>query len=180
MRLLVLDRDGVINKDSPDFIKAPEEWHALPGSLEAIARLSRNGWTVAVASNQSGVGRGYFDAATLAAINEKMRSEVAAAGGRLGRIVCCPHRPEAGCPCRKPRPGLLNQLATIYGVAPVELVVVGDSQRDIDAAHSVGARPLLVRTGNGATTEASMADPAIRVFDNLAAAAEALLAEGVE
>lgn len=177
MRLLVLDRDGVINEDSPDYIKSPEEWRPLPGSLEAIARLSNAGWSVAVASNQSGVARGLFDEATLRLINAKMRAAVEAAGGRLEHIVCCPHGPDVGCPCRKPRPGLLNQLATIYRAPPTSMTVVGDSLRDIEAARSVGARPILVRTGNGTTTEAELASPAVAVFDDLSAAADALLGE---
>lgn len=180
MALLVLDRDGVINEDSPDYVKSPDEWRALPGSLDAIARLCRGGWTVTVASNQSGVGRGYFDATALTAINKKMSKAVEAAGGRLGRIVCCPHRPEADCPCRKPRPGLLRQLATIYDTPPAELVAIGDSLRDIEAAQAVGARPILVRTGNGTAAEAALAGTGVSVFDDLAAAADALLAEAVK
>lgn len=175
MKVLALDRDGVINYESPDFIRTPDDWRPLPGSLEAIARLCAAGWQVAVATNQSGIGRGYLDAATLDAIHAKMRAAVAAAGGELGEIVYCPHLPDAGCPCRKPRPGLLNQLATIYGIPARELVVVGDSLRDIQAAASVGARAFLVRTGNGGASESAAPDK-VTVADDLAAVAGLLLA----
>ncbi len=178
MRLIVLDRDGVINEDSPNHIRAPEQWRALPGSLGAIAALCAGGWTVAVASNQSGVGRGFFDEATLDSINQKMRAEVASAGGVLGRIVYCPHLPTAGCPCRKPRPGLLNQLSTIYAVPTRDMLVIGDSQRDIEAALAVGARALVVRTGNGKATELALANSGVVVHDDLASVARELLSEG--
>jgi len=174
MKLLVLDRDGVINRESKDFIRKPEQWLPLPGSLEAIASLARAGWTIAVASNQSGLGRGYFDEATLEDIHAKMRSAVAAAGGELGRVVYCPHHPDAGCACRKPQPGLLNQLSTIYAVPTSEMIVVGDSLRDIDAALAVGARAILVRTGNGREHEARL--PAgVTAADDLRAVAQQLL-----
>ncbi len=176
MSVLVLDRDGVINHESPDFIRAPGDWNPLPGSLEAIARLSAGGWQVAVATNQSGVGRGYLDVATLDAIHDKMRRAVAGVGGELGEIVYCPHLPDAGCPCRKPRPGLLNQLATIYSVPARDLVIVGDSLRDLQAAAAVGARAYLVRTGNGRTSE-SAAPKDVTVADDLAAVAELLLTD---
>lgn len=177
MKLLVLDRDGVINKESSDFIRSPQQWQALPGSMEAIAALCRGGWTVAVASNQSGVGRGYFDEAMLAEIHAKMDAAVRSAGGQLGRVVYCPHHPDAGCPCRKPKPGLLRQLSTIYAVPASEMVVIGDSLRDIEAALAVGARAMLVRTGNGRSHEESLPE-GVGVHDNLLAASAALLAEG--
>ncbi len=174
MKLLVLDRDGVINQDSPDFIRTPDDWEPLPGSLAAIADLTRAGWTIAVATNQSGVGRGHLDTATLETIHDKMRREVRAAGGKLGRIVYCPHLPDAGCPCRKPKPGLLNQLASAYDVAANSLVMIGDSLRDVEAALTVDARALLVRTGNGGKAEASL-PKGVEVADDLAAAAKVLL-----
>lgn len=174
MRLVTLDRDGVINRESKDFIRTPDDWTPLPGSLEAIAELSRAGWTLAVASNQSGIARGYFDEQTLEQIHDKMRAAVRAAGGELGRVVYCPHAPEAGCPCRKPRPGLLNQLATIYALPAREMIVVGDSLRDIEAALAVGARAYLVRTGNGASSEARL-PPGALVAEDLRAVARLLL-----
>lgn len=171
MKLLVLDRDGVINQDSPDFICTPDDWAPLPGSLQAISELSAAGWTISVATNQSGVGRGYLDLATLDAIHDKMRKAVQAAGGELGRVVFCPHLPGAGCPCRKPRPGLLNQLASAYQQPAGSLVVIGDSLRDIQAALAVGARAILVRTGNGAHAEPDLPAGVVAVDDLLAASA---------
>ncbi len=176
MKLLVLDRDGVINHESKSFIRSPGQWRPLPGSLEAIAALCRAGWVIAVASNQSGIGRGLFDEATLADIHATMRAAVASAGGELGRIVYCPHSPDAGCPCRKPRPGLLNQLSTIYALPTDEMVVVGDSARDIEAAQAVGARAILVRTGNGRDHEAKVAG-AVAVADDLLAVSQLLIEE---
>lgn len=177
MKLLVLDRDGVINHESKEFIRTPEQWRPLPGSLEAIAAFCRAGWVVAVASNQSGVGRGLFNEATLDDIHATMRAAVSGAGGELGRIVYCPHTPDAGCPCRKPRPGLLNQLSTIYALPTAEMVVVGDSARDIAAAQAVGARAILVRTGNGRDHEATVSG-AVLVADDLLAVSQLLIEEG--
>lgn len=170
---MVLDRDGTINRDSADYVKSVAEWEALPGSPEAIARLNRAGYTVAVASNQSGLARGLFDEATLQAIHAKMRSAVREAGGEIDVIVWCPHHPDDGCDCRKPRPGLLHRLAEYYGVTLAGVPVIGDSRRDLDAARAAGARPVLVRTGNGASTEAAGAGD-VEVYDDLAAAARAL------
>ena len=136
--LVILDRDGVINEDSRAFVKSPAEWLPLPGSIEAIATLSRAGYTVAVASNQSGLARGLFDRA--------------AEGGKVARIVVCPHGPDDGCACRKPLPGLLTRLARHFGTTLDDVQVVGDSLRDLQAAVSAGAQPVLVRTGNGEKT----------------------------
>ncbi len=177
VRLVVLDRDGTINRDSAAYIKSPEEWVPLPGSLEAIARLNRAGYTVAVASNQSGLARGLFDETTLAEIHDRMRAAVIAAGGAIDRIVWCPHHPDAGCDCRKPRPGLLRRLAEHYGVRLERVPVIGDSARDLEAARAVGARPVLVRTGNGRRTEADGTAGEAEVCDDLAAAADALTGE---
>ncbi len=176
MKLLVLDRDGVVNEDSPDYIRSADDWRPLPGSLEAISALCASGWTVAVATNQSGVGRKYLDEPALERIHEKMRTAVAERGGEIDQIVYCPHLPEAGCPCRKPRPGLLNQLASIYGIPAAAMTVVGDSQRDITAAQAVNARAILVRTGNGKKAEASVG-PGVTVADDLAAVAQLLAVE---
>lgn len=172
-KLIVLDRDGVINRDSRDFVKSAAEWLPLPGSIEAIARLCDAGYTVAVASNQSGLARGLFDRRALRSMHAKLRRLVARAGGRVDRIVVCPHGPGDGCSCRKPKPGLLERLGRHYRVPLTGIPVVGDSLRDIEAAVAVGARPILVRSGNGRRSEAGLegvlADT--EVFDDLAAAA---------
>ena len=152
MKLVVLDRDGVINHDSSAYIKSPTEWRPLPGSLEAITRLRKGGWRVAVATNQAGVGRGLFDMATLSAIHSRMTAAVAGAGGHLDAIFFCPHAPEMQCGCRKPRPGMLHEIARRFAVEPTDMVMVGDSLRDLQAAQAAGARPVLVLTGNGADT----------------------------
>jgi D-glycero-D-manno-heptose 1,7-bisphosphate phosphatase len=173
VQLVILDRDGVINEDSPDFVKSAAEWIPLPGSLEAIAALNRSGYTVAVASNQSGLARGYFDREALEAMHDKFRRLLDDAEGRVDRIEICPHGPDGGCDCRKPAPGMIRRLIDHYGVDADSVVVVGDSLRDLEAAAAAGARPVLVRTGNGTTTEAEL--PATLrttpVFDDLAALA---------
>lgn len=174
--LVILDRDGVINRDSQDFIKAPEEFVPLPGSVEAIAELCRAGFAVVIASNQSGVGRGLFSCETLERIHAKLRDEVERAGGTITGIFVCPHRPDAGCDCRKPKPGLMRQIAATLHRDLRGVPVVGDSQRDLDAAMAVGARPILVRTGNGCATERRLAaDSGIPVYDDLRAAAAAIV-----
>lgn len=175
--LVVLDRDGVINRDSRNFVKSADEWLPLPGAPEAVARLSQGGFTVAVATNQSGLARGMFDRRALSAMHRKLRRLVERAGGRVDRIVVCPHGPDDGCPCRKPRPGLLERLAAHYRVTLHGVPVVGDSLRDLQAAAAVGARPILVRTGNGRKTESALPPELgkVAVFDDLAAAADALL-----
>jgi D-glycero-D-manno-heptose 1,7-bisphosphate phosphatase len=178
-RLVVLDRDGVINHDSDAFIKSPAEWRPIDGSLQAIALLTRSGFTVAVASNQSGIGRGLYDRAALEAIHRKMRRAVAKAGGAIDRIVSCPHRPEDGCECRKPAPGLLRRLEKHYGVSMRGVPVIGDSVRDLEAARAVEGRPLLVLTGNGQRTRETLLARGWRVeiFENLLDAARAVVAE---
>ena len=176
--LVILDRDGVINRDSKDFVKSTREWQPLPGSIEGIAALSRAGFTVAVASNQSGLARGLFDRGALRAMHRKLRRLVAARGGRVDRIVVCPHGPDDGCSCRKPAPGLYLRLARHYGTALDDTPAIGDSLRDLEAARAAGAIPVLVRTGNGRKTEAAL-PPGFRnvaVYDDLAAAAAALVA----
>ncbi len=173
-KLIILDRDGVINRDSKEFVKSPEEWVPLPGSIDAIAWLSKAGYTLAVASNQSGLARGLFDRDTLEAMHAKLHGLVAEAGGHIDRIVVCPHGPDDGCDCRKPKPGLLLQLGSHYGQSLEGVIVIGDSLRDLEAAAAVNSRPVLVRTGNGAETEkkleGELAD--IEVFDSLADAAD--------
>jgi len=150
MKLIVLDRDGVINRDSADFIKSADEWVALPGSLEAIARLNREGWRVVVASNQSGLSRGLFDMQALNEIHAAFRSQLAAVGGQVDAIFICPHGPDDGCTCRKPLPGLMQDIARRYDTSLRGIPAVGDSLRDLQAAASSGCQPWLVRTGNGA------------------------------
>jgi D-glycero-D-manno-heptose 1,7-bisphosphate phosphatase len=178
VRLVILDRDGVINRESPAFVRSPAQWHPLPGSLEAIARLYHAGWTVAVATNQSGVGRGLLTLQTLEQIHARMAEALAAHGARLAQIAYCPHLPEEGCACRKPRPGLLYEIAARQGVSLANVPVIGDSLRDLEAARAAGARPMLVRSGNGAYTEASLPpDWRVAVVDDLSAAADLLLAE---
>ena len=174
--LVVLDRDGVINRESDAFIRSPAEWIPLPGSLEAIAALSRAGFQVVVATNQSGVARGLFTPATLEAIHARMAAAVDAAGGRLAGIFFCPHGPDDGCDCRKPRPGLLHQIEACFGQSLAGRPVIGDSRRDLEAGAAVGGRLILVRTGNGHRTEAGWTGP-LEVYDDLAAAAAALIGE---
>ena len=176
MPLIILDRDGVINYDSDEYIKSPDEWIPIPGSLEAIARLNRAGYQVVVASNQSGLARGFFDLDTLDRIHQKMRDELAQAGGSIEALLFCPHGPEDGCACRKPKPGMLLDIAKKFCCDLAGVPAVGDSLRDIEAAQAVGARPLLVRTGKGLLTLEQQAIPdGVSVYDDLAAVADALL-----
>ena len=176
MKLIILDRDGVINFDSDQFIKSPDEWKPIPGSLEAIARLTREGWRVVVATNQSGLARGLFEMATLNAIHAKMHKAVAQAGGRIEAVFYCPHAADTNCDCRKPKTGLFNEIAARYGSDLVDVPAIGDSLRDLEAAASVGARPLLVRTGKGEKTLAAEGLPAnVPVFADLSEAVEFLL-----
>lgn len=178
MGLVILDRDGVINHDSPDFIRSAEQWRPIPGSLEAIARLSRAGYTVAVATNQSGIGRGLFDRKALDEIHARMCESVEAAGGHIETIAVCPHHPDAGCRCRKPGTGMLEDIGARLGMSLSGTPLVGDSMRDIDAARAAGARPILVLTGNGRKTRDAL-DRALlpETYDDLAAAARSLIGE---
>ena len=150
MKLIILDRDGTINEDRDDFVKSPDEWVPIAGSLEAIARLNHAGWHTVVATNQSGIARGLFDLATLNAIHAKMNRALAEVGGRVDAVFFCPHGPDDGCACRKPRPGMLTAIGERYGIAPRETYAVGDSLRDLEAAAAAGCAPHLVRTGKGA------------------------------
>ena len=175
--LIVLDRDGVINRDSSAFIKSPAEWVPLPGSIAAIAALSRAGFKVTVASNQSGLARALLDRQTLTAIHRKFRRLVTEEGGHVSRIVVCPHGPDDGCQCRKPEPGLLQRLGRFFDTPLDGIPVIGDSLRDLQAAAAVGAEPILVRTGNGTNTQAMLPDGlrSIRIYDDLATAAKVLI-----
>ena len=175
MKLIILDRDGVINFDSDEYIKSPEEWVPIPGSLEAITRLNRAGYTVVVASNQSGVGRGLFDPQTLWSIHEKMQQGVAKAGGNIAAIFFCPHTPDDHCDCRKPKPGLFKQITQQFHCDLHGVYAVGDSLRDVEAARAVGALPILVRTGKGSRISLQDVLGDVPVYDNLAAFVDALL-----
>jgi D-glycero-D-manno-heptose 1,7-bisphosphate phosphatase len=180
---VILDRDGVINAESEHFIKNLDEWRPLPGSIEAIARLCRAGFQVVVATNQSGVGRGLIAPEALAAMHRELELLVVAAGGHIAGIFHCPHVPEAGCDCRKPRPGLLHRIATEFAIELAGIPAIGDSLRDLEAAIAVGCAPVLVRTGNGVTTEYALTsnpDARLRglvVMDDLAAAADFLISK---
>jgi len=177
MKLAILDRDGVVNYDSPAFIKSPEEWRPIPGSLDAITRLNRAGYHVVIATNQSGVGRGLFEMATLNAIHDKMHRALAEVGGRLDAVFFCPHAQEANCNCRKPRAGLLDEIARRFNMSLEGVPVIGDALRDLQAAAAVGAQPVLVLTGKGPRTQREGGLPAgTRVHATLAAAVDALLA----
>ena len=178
MKLLILDRDGVINHDSDAYIKSVEEWVPIPGSIEAIAALSKAGWTVAIATNQSGIARGYYDLATLDAMHARLRSLVAQQGGEVGLIVYCPHGPDEGCDCRKPKPGMLHTIARHYSVDLPGLWFVGDSKGDLQAASAVDSQPVLVKTGKGHKTLNGELPPGTLIFDDLAAVAAELIHNG--
>jgi D-glycero-D-manno-heptose 1,7-bisphosphate phosphatase len=176
MKLIILDRDGVINFDSDKFIKSPDEWKPIPGSLEAVARLNQNGYRVVVASNQSGVGRGLFDMATLNAIHAKMHKALAQFGGRIDAVFYCPHAADSQCDCRKPRTGLFRQIAERFHADLAGVPAIGDSLRDLQAAAEAGCQPMLVETGKGKKTiEAGGLPQGTLVFSNLAAAVDELL-----
>ena len=175
-KLIILDRDGVINHDSDQFIKSPEEWKPIPGSLEAIARLCQADYRVVVATNQSGVGRGLFDMHTLNAIHDKMHKAVALAGGRIDAIFFCPHAADADCRCRKPKPGMLEDIAARFNTDLRGVPAIGDSLRDLTAAAEMGAQPILVLTGKGQKTQAEGGLPeGARIFPDLAAAVATLI-----
>ena len=177
MRLVILDRDGVINYDSDAYIKSPEEWLPIPGSLNAIARLSQAGFTLVVATNQSGVARGLFDLATLEAIHAKMTAAVEAAGGKLDGVFFCPHKPEDHCDCRKPKTGMLKLIERRFHASLVQVPAVGDSWRDMQAAMAVGARAILVRTGKGEETIRQHSQAGLEIYADLAAVADQLIGE---
>lgn len=175
MKLVILDRDGVINHDSANYIKHPGEWRPIRGSLEAIVQLNQAGFHVVVATNQSGVGRGMFETATLNAIHDKMHRALAQIGGRIDAIFFCPHAHDAGCRCRKPRPGLFEEIARRFAVDLQGVPAIGDSLRDLEAAAAIGAAPILVLTGNGARTRREGGLPAgTAVYADLAEAAQAI------
>lgn len=152
MKLVILDRDGVINKDSANFIKNPNEWIPIPSSLEAIAMLNQHGFRVAVATNQSGVSRGLFDMATLNSIHDKMHRELALVGGRIDAVFYCPHSADDHCDCRKPKPGMIKEIGKRFSLELNEVFAVGDALRDIQAFADAGCKTILVRTGKGEET----------------------------
>jgi D-glycero-D-manno-heptose 1,7-bisphosphate phosphatase len=181
MNLVILDRDGTINEDRDDFVKSVDEWRPLPGSLEAIARLNQAGWHTVVATNQSGLGRGLFDMSTLNAMHSKMNQMVARQGGRIDAVFFCPHAPNENCICRKPLPGLYELIGKRFNLEMSAIRVVGDSLRDIQAAHAAGCQAHLVRTGKSAHLDdaeikALLAQvPGAQVHANLSAFAEHML-----
>jgi D-glycero-D-manno-heptose 1,7-bisphosphate phosphatase len=178
MKLVILDRDGVINHDSPSYIKSPEEWRPLPRGLDAIAWLTQADYHVVVATNQSGVGQGIFDMATLNAIHDKMHKAVAQAGGRIDAVFYCPHRMDDACACRKPKAGMLQEISRRFNAKLDGVPCIGDSLRDLQAAVAAGAQPMLVLTGKGKETRRQGGLPAgTRVFADLAEAVKSFLKE---
>lgn len=178
VKIVILDRDGVINEDSPDYIKSPAEWTPIPGSIQAIAKLSKAGIRVAIATNQSGLARGFFDTDTLSLIHHKLSSMVKDLGGVVDGVFYCPHAPEDKCYCRKPATGLLKQIESVFDCSLVGCFFIGDSNKDMLAATTHGCRPVLVRTGNGTDTERELlrqGELSFPVFDDLAQAVEQLL-----
>lgn len=177
MKLVILDRDGVVNFDSEHFIKSPDEWKPIPGSLEAIARLNQAGYRVVIATNQSGIGRGLFDMATLNAIHDKMHKMLAQMGGRIDALFFCPHAADSKCDCRKPRPGMFEEISKRFNSDLAGVPAIGDSLRDLHAAVAMGAQPILVRTGKGEKTlEAGDLPEGTLVFADLAEAVRHLVA----
>lgn len=180
MALIILDRDGVINQDSDNYVKSLSEWIPIPGSIEAIARLHNAGHLVAVATNQSGLGRGYFKSSDLDAMHQRLNSLVQQAGGQIACIAYCPHAPDEGCYCRKPAPGLIDQIEQNLQVSAEGAYIIGDSLRDLQAGYAKGARLVLVRTGKGERTLIK-GDPLLdhsAVYDSLEAFTDKLLEKG--
>ena len=178
MKLIILDRDGVINEDSDDYIKSPDEWKPIPGSLDAISRLNHAGYHVAVASNQSGIARGYFDLETLSAMHNKMNELLSQSGGQVDAVFFCPHGPKDGCDCRKPMPGLLNEISVRFQTRLDDVFFVGDTISDIKAANAAGAKPVIVKTGKGERTIEKLAEHGLEdipVYDDLSDVVSTLL-----
>ena len=170
MKLIILDRDGTINYDSDAYIKSPEEWRPIEGSLEAIARLTQADYRIAVATNQSGIARGLFDTTTLIAIHNTMQRALGQVGERIDAFFFCPHAADSACECRKPRPGMLIEIAKRFNVSLDDTYMVGDALRDLEAAAAAGAKPVLVLTGKGKKTQKEGGlPPGTMVFPDLAA-----------
>ncbi len=179
-KLILLDRDGVINEDSDHYIKSVDEWRPIPGSLEAIARLNRAGYHVVVITNQSGIAKGLFDLETLAAMHNKMIRLATEVGGKIDAIFFCPHGPELQCSCRKPKPGMFEEVALRYNVSLEGVIAVGDSLRDLQAASAVGCKTFLVKTGKGTRSlmdKAKSLPAGTEIFENLMAVATTLVPE---
>ncbi|MGE3920120.1 MAG: D-glycero-beta-D-manno-heptose 1,7-bisphosphate 7-phosphatase [Gammaproteobacteria bacterium] len=176
MKLIILDRDGVINHESKEYIKTPEEWIPLPGSLEALAQLTKMQYNIAIATNQSGLGRGLFSQQMLNLIHQKLLTTVQEQGGNISAIFYCPHTPEDQCDCRKPKPGLLYQIADHFSISLTDVLFIGDSKRDIEAAQAAGCKPILVKTGFGEETLLDNPDilPKNQVFSDLRAVVDSL------
>jgi D-glycero-D-manno-heptose 1,7-bisphosphate phosphatase len=178
MKLVILDRDGVINQDSANFIKSPNEWIPLPGSLESIALLNQYGYRVALATNQSGIARGLFDMVTLNAIHDKMHRALALVGGRIDALFYCPHAAEENCRCRKPKTGMIEDIGRRFSVELSEVYGIGDSLRDLQAFADAGCKPILVRSGKGEETFAGDNLPKnTLIFADLNEAAQHIVAE---
>lgn len=178
MKLIVLDRDGVINQDSAEFVKTVDEWIALPGSLDAIARLYHAGYKVVVATNQSGLGRGLFDIHALNAMHDKLQTSLRELGAKIDAFFICPHHPDEGCNCRKPAPGMFLDIIRRYDIKPQGIMAIGDSLRDLQAAAKAGFSPCLVLTGNGQKTQAKGGLPeGTPIYASLAAYVDELLEE---
>lgn len=175
MKLVILDRDGTINEDRDDFVKSPDEWVPLPGALEAIARLNHAGWHTVIATNQSGLGRGLFELASFNAMHGKLNKMLSALGGRIDAVFYCPHTPQDGCSCRKPLPGLFQQIAERFNVDLTQVPTVGDSVRDLQAGAAGGCPTHLVRTGKGAQADLAELPPGTLVHADLKAFADHLL-----
>lgn len=191
MNLVILDRDGVINHELSDFVKTADECVPIEGSIDAIARLHQAGFTVVIATNQSGLARGKFDLDDLEAMHEKLTTLVEAAGGEISAIFYCPHAPEDTCKCRKPKPGLLDAIEAEFNTSVEGVPFIGDTLRDLQAGVQKGCKPILVQTGNGPATLTVLqqASPVVddlplvtleqvQIFDNLAAAADYLITAG--
>jgi len=188
MKLIILDRDGVINHDSANYIKSADEWIPIDGSIDAIARLHKAGFTVVVATNQAGLAKGKFDLDDLEAMHEKLTGLVEEQGAELAAIFYCPHHPDDNCKCRKPMPGMIDAIEAEFNISAEGFYFVGDSLRDMQAAVTKGCKPVLVKTGNGEKTLAQLADAIlqtdapimmlnqVQVFDNLASAVDFILA----
>ncbi|MCW8887194.1 MAG: D-glycero-beta-D-manno-heptose 1,7-bisphosphate 7-phosphatase [Motiliproteus sp.] len=176
-KLVILDRDGVINEDSDNYIKSVAEWHPIPGSIEAIGRLSKAGFTIAIATNQSGLARGYFSLETLEAMHQKMISLVEKQGGSISTIAFCPHHPDDNCDCRKPLPGLVDQIEQILNVSAEGAIFVGDTKKDMQVAISKNCTPILVKTGKGQRTlDKGLGLENVTIFDDLSTAVDSILA----
>jgi D-glycero-D-manno-heptose 1,7-bisphosphate phosphatase len=179
VRHVILDRDGVLNEEAPErgYVTRPEKWRWVPGSLDALASLARAGVRVSVATNQSGVGRGIMTLQDLDDVHARMRSEAAAAGGRIDALFTCTHTPGAGCDCRKPAPGLIRAAVVASGVPAALTLVVGDDDRDLEAARGAGVRAALVLSGKGRAAAAALSRDAVPVYDDLNALVRVLVAQ---